>query len=234
MIEVHALHTLEEFAQAVYLQRTVWGWGDLDLLPVRFFVVARKIGGQILGAFDHDDLCGFLLAIPGITSGRRVYLHSHMLGILPEYRNSGAGMALKQAQKQDALARGITLVEWSFDPLDLKNAYFNIEKLGAAVVRYERNMYGITSSALQAGLPTDRCIAEWELTQMRKAVEPVARVSVPADIARIKRADPERARDIQCAVAEQFAKCLKQNLAATGFERGEETGSYLFSSWPSQ
>jgi predicted GNAT superfamily acetyltransferase len=232
---VRPLHTLAEFAEAVNLQRVVWGWGDLDLLPVRFFVVARNIGGQILGAFDDDVLAGFLLAIPGIDSAGRLYLHSHMLGVLAEYRNSGAGLALKLAQKQDALNRGIKLVEWSFDPLDLKNAYFNINKLGATVPRYEPNLYGITSSTLQAGLPTDRCIAHWDLSEPAKSGNAsAARVSIPASIAQIKHTHPERAREIQAAVAREFQKHLSAGLVATGFERSPDAGTYLFTPWPSK
>jgi len=231
-MEVRDLRSREEFANAVQLQRTIWGWDDLDLLPVRFFVVAKNIGGQILGAFDGDFLCGFLLAIPGINAEGRIYLHSHMLGVLPEYRNSGAGLALKLAQKQDALTRGITLIEWSFDPLDLKNAYFNIEKLGAVVRQYQPNLYGITTSILQAGLPTDRCIAEWDLTNTRRKQKTIARVSVPASIAEIKRADPLQARKIQAAMAHRFEELLNHGLAVTGFERGEDSGTYTFSPWP--
>lgn len=234
MVEVRRLKSLEEFAAAVEMQRSIWGWGDLDLLPVRFFVVAEKIGGQILGAFDGPQLCGFLLAIPGVTNEGEIYLHSHMLGILPQYRNAGAGTAMKLAQKQDALARGITRVEWSFDPLDLKNAYFNIEKLGAIVKRYEANLYGYTSSLLQAGLPTDRCIADWDLRRARTKTAPVERISIPAAIADIKANDAARAAEIQRNVAAQFEKCFKQGLAVTGFEHSAASGTYLLSPWPSK
>ncbi len=111
----------------------IWGWQDMDILPVRFFVVARDIGGQILGAFD-DSLCA------DFASCRRqqaTFRRSHMLGVLPEsHRNAGVGRMLKLAQRDDAIARGFFLIEWTFDPLELKNAYFNIEKLGAIIRRY--------------------------------------------------------------------------------------------------
>ena len=167
MIEIRPLQEHAEFAEAVRLQRTIWGFEDLELLPVRFFVVANKVGGQTIGAFDGNRMVGFLLGIPGLKPGGAVYMHSHMMGVLAEYRNGGVGRALKLAQRTDALEQGVKLIEWTFDPLQIKNAFFNIERLGAVVSRYVLNQYGITSSALQAGLPTDRCIAEWYLDSVR-------------------------------------------------------------------
>ena len=93
-------------------------------------------------------MIAFCLAIPGLKPGGKPYLHSHMLGVLPEYRNAGIGRQLKLRQRDDALARGIDLIEWTFDPLEIKNAYFNVERLGAIVRRYVRNQYGTTSAAL--------------------------------------------------------------------------------------
>jgi predicted GNAT superfamily acetyltransferase len=232
MIEVRPLTELAEFREAVRIQRIIWGFEDLELLPVRLFVVAEKVGGQVLGAFDAGHLIGFCLAIPGIRDGK-VYLHSHMLGVLKEYRDAGAGRLLKFAQREEALARGIDLVEWTFDPLDLKNAYFNIERLGVVVRRFVPNQYGITTSHLQAGLPTDRCIAEWHLTRQREATPVSASISVPADIAAIKESDPPRASEIQRRVAAEFLEHFSRNLAVTGFERTSAAGAYLLSPWPS-
>jgi predicted GNAT superfamily acetyltransferase len=233
MITVRALSTHPEFAGAVHLQRMVWGWDELDLLPVRFFVVASQIGGQVLGAFDDDFLCGFCLAIPGVKPGGCVYLHSHMLGVLPEYRNTGAGSALKLAQREDALARGIDLIEWTFDPLEIKNAYFNVHKLGAIVRRYLPNHYGVTTSRLQAGLPTDRLLAEWHLNRKPTNAYPEARVEVPAEVEHLKRSDPEAARDIQQRVRDSLQRLLAGGLAITGFERSQRGGAYLLTPWPS-
>jgi predicted GNAT superfamily acetyltransferase len=233
MIEVRPLSTHAEFADCVHLQRTIWGWDDLDVLPVRFFVVARHVGGQILGAFDHRYLCGFCLAIPGVTADGSVYLHSHMLGVLPEYRNVGAGLLLKQAQREEALANGVDRIEWTFDPLELKNAYFNIEKLGAVVYRYLPNHYGFTTSRLQAGLPTDRCVAQWRLKESRKRMPILARIPVPVEIEQLKRTDPGEAAAIQTQVGRLFEQHFAEGLAVTGFERTNELGIYLLSSWPS-
>jgi predicted GNAT superfamily acetyltransferase len=233
MISVRALSGLHEFADIVNLQRMIWGWEELDILPVRFFVVARDIGGQVLGAFDDSFLCGFCVAVPGVRAGGPSHLHSHMLGVLPEYRDCGAGRALKLAQRDDALARGFDLVEWTFDPLELKNAYFNIQKLGAVIRRYLPNHYGITSSSLQGGLPTDRCVAEWHLTHPRRESTIVARIPIPAGLDRLRRTDPGEVLLIQQRVAGLFQQNLADGLTVTGFERSPDFGTYLLSSWPS-
>jgi predicted GNAT superfamily acetyltransferase len=234
MIAVRALSGRDEYAAAVQLQRTIWGWQDLDILPVRFFVVARDIGGQLLGAFDGDLMCGFCVAIPGVHPGKPAYLHSHMLGVLPEYRNAGAGRMLKLAQRDDALARGFELVEWTFDPLELKNAYFNIEKLGAVIRQYLPNHYGITTSSLGGGLPTDRCVAEWYLNRPRPEFPTLARVPVPTGLDRLRQTDPAAVLEVQQRVGHLFQHNLANGFVVTGFERSIDCGIYLFSSWPSE
>jgi predicted GNAT superfamily acetyltransferase len=191
----------------------------------------------VLGAFDDKFMCGFCVAIPAVRSGadaEPVYLHSHMLGVLPEYRDAGAGLLLKLTQREDAIARGFDLVEWTFDPLELKNAYFNIEKLGAIIRRYLPNHYGITTSRLQGGLPTDRCVAEWYLKQARREFTTLARIPVPTRVEQLRRTDPAEAVDIQQRTMRLFQQNFGNGLAVTGFERSPEFGTYLFSSWPSE
>src|SRR5436309_9353261 len=163
---IRLCHGIEELEACVHLQKEVWNFSDLDLIPLRLFVVADKIGGQVLGAFDGKNLVGFTLSIPGARNNHP-YLHSHMLAVREQYRNLGLGRKLKLAQREDALSRGIELIEWTFDPLEIKNAYLNIERLGAIARRYNINQYGITSSPLQGGLPSDRLIAEWWLKSKR-------------------------------------------------------------------
>src|SRR6202035_997974 len=171
-------HGIEDFRACVALQKEVWNFTDAELVPLRMFVVADKVGGQIMGAFDGDVLVGFALSVPGTRTGH-VYLHSHMLAVRKDHRNSGLGRRLKLMQREDALARGIALIEWTFDPLEIKNAYLNIEKLGAIARRYNINQYGITSSPLQGGLPSDRLIAEWWL-KSRRVESLIAAGKVPA------------------------------------------------------
>lgn len=243
-IRLKHLEELDEFREAVRLQKEIWGFEDIELLPVRLFVVAKKVGGQAIGAYDGGKMIGFLLAIPGLKGGQKTYLHSHMMGVAEKYRNLGIGRMLKLEQRREALARGITLVEWTFDPLELRNAHFNIERLGAVVRRYVLNQYGTTTSHLHGGLPTDRCVAEWHLKSAR--VEgilsgaprakpgPAARLPVPIDIAQIRASDPKRAREIQKGVSDNFQEYFSRGLAVTGFERTAGSGVYVFSSWDSE
>ena len=243
MIEVRPLTAHAEFQDAVRLQQQIWGFEEIELLPLRLFVVATKVGGQVFGAFDGTRMVGFCLAIPGVKAGGKSYLHSHMLGVLPDYRNSGVGRSLKLAQREEALGRGIELIEWTFDPLEIKNAFFNVERLGAIVRRYVLNQYGTTTSPLHGGLPTDRCIAEWWIASPRaKAItagqpfprNPVeVRIAIPAGIATIRTLDPERARKIQKEASLQFQEAFDRGLAVIGFARSEEAGTYLLGKWES-
>jgi predicted GNAT superfamily acetyltransferase len=164
-----------------------------------------------------------------------------MLGTLREYRDRGLGKKLKLMQREDALERGIQLIEWTFDPLELKNAFFNIERLGAVIKRFVPNQYGTTSSHLHGGLPTDRCIAEWWVDSERvrttlggkkaahEAVE--ARIDVPANIAELRTANPGKAREVQQRVCEQFLEHHSKGLVVVGFESTQELGSYLLAPW---
>ena len=223
----------DELEEAVNLQRLIWGFEDVDLLPLRLFVVATKIGGHVLGAFDGERMIGFSLAIPGLKPGGDIYWHSHMMGVLPDYRNQGIGRQLKLRQREDALARGIRLIEWTFDPLELKNAYLNIEKLGVIVRRYVLNQYGNTTRPLHGGLPTDRCVAEWHLGDERRPPAIEARIPIPSEIGTLRRSDPARAREIQQRASGQFLDCFHRGLAVVGFERSDTAGTYLLAPWPS-
>ena len=241
-ITVRPLTTQPEFEGAVQLQKEIWGFNDIELLPMRLFIVATKVGGQAFGAFAGPRMVGFCLAIPGLKAGGHSYLHSHMLGVKPEYRDAGIGRRLKLQQRKDALERGIQLIEWTFDPLEIKNAHLNIERLGAIVRRYVRNQYGTTTSHLHSGLPTDRCVAEWWIASPRvRAIvdggppvvrpETVARISVPANISILRREDPKRTRQIQQEISSQFEANFDRGLTVVGVEKSADAGAYLFGRW---
>ena len=165
-ITVRPLHTLEEFDRCVKIAREVWGDTELETEPHVTFVIADHLGGQVLGAFDGDLMVGFTKAYIGLH-GNEPYLHSHMTGVLPSHRDRRVGRHLKLFQREDALRRGVRLVEWTFDPLETKNAHFNINRLGAICRRYYPNFYGITASPLHRGIPTDRLLVEWHLDTKR-------------------------------------------------------------------
>jgi len=243
-IDIRQLDQLEEFAAVVRLQREIWGYDDVELLPQRLFVVADKIGGQVLGAFDGAKMVAFCLGIPGLKAGGKYYIHSHMLGVLPEYRNTGVGRRLKLEQRLWALNHDIELIEWTFDPLQIKNAFFNIERLGVIVRRYVHNQYGTSTSVLHGGLPTDRLVPEWWIRSPR--VEAViaghsftgppieARIAIPSNINGIIETDSAQAIQIQQHIAEKFDQYFRAGLAVTGFEKTENSGTYLLSQWPSK
>ena len=242
-ILVRRCHGIEELRACVALQKEVWNFTDAELVPLRMFVVADKVGGQVLGAFAGSEMVGFALSVPGTRSGH-IYLHSHMLAVRKEHRNSGLGRRLKLLQREDALARRIELIEWTFDPLEIKNAYLNIEKLGAIARRYNINQYGITSSPLQGGLPSDRVIAEWWLKSKRveallstgknPPLQPEAGIAVPAQIYDWKAAPETRAKaqQVQEHNREQFLRAFSEGLAVLGYERDAAgNGKFLLGHW---
>lgn len=248
-IVIRPCQGLEEFSSCVQVQIDVWGYGDRDVVPRRVFIVAQKIGGQVIGAFDTarpgaspegdpGSMVAFAMALPGIFRGRP-YLHSHMLAVSPDYRNRGIGRRLKLFQRDEALGRGIGHMEWTFDPLEIKNSFLNIHKLGAVVRTYVPNFYGVTSSRLHGQVPTDRLCAEWwlesewvcsALSGKRKAFPAIEQeISVPHQIAhwRNSPSDQDRVLDIQSRNREHFEQAFARQLAVVGF-RIDEAGNGVF------
>jgi predicted GNAT superfamily acetyltransferase len=233
----------EEIEACVQMQADVWGYSDWDVIPRRVFVVSQKIGGQVFGAFDGDILVGFAMALPGVSRGRP-YLHSHMLAVNPDYRNQGVGRRLKLVQREEAMTRGINHMEWTFDPLEIKNSFLNVSKLGAIVRRYAANFYGVSSSRLHGQVPTDRLYAEWWLESDRvcsalegKLVDvPTVEqeIAVPHQIAywRHSAADQKRVVDIQTSNREQFQQAFARQLAVVGFRiDAEGNGVFQLGRW---
>ncbi len=140
--KVQLLDDIDQLRQCLEIQRLAWGFSDADILPIRSLIICGKIGGQVFGAVDDGgQVLGFLNAFPGYREGK-VYLHSNMLGVRPDCQNHGIGRQLKLAQREEALSRGIELVEWTFDPLEVRNARINLELLGAICRTYLVNFYG--------------------------------------------------------------------------------------------
>ncbi|HEY7616918.1 MAG TPA: GNAT family N-acetyltransferase [Terriglobales bacterium] len=234
---------LDEMRACVELQKEVWNFTDVELVPLRMFVVGEKVGGQVIGGFESQTLVGFAFSIPAVRGGH-AYLHSHMLAVRKDYRNAGLGRRLKLFQRDDALQRRFELIEWTFDPLEIKNAYLNIEKLGAIARRYNVNQYGITSSPLQGGLPTDRLVAEWWLKSERvqkvlrgngrSAFEVLERIAVPAEVYAWKAASETRkqAEETQDRNRERFLKAFSGGLSVLGYERDTKgNGKFLLGRW---
>ncbi len=233
----------DEYEACLALQRQVWGFNDEDLVPTRLFIVAQKIGGQVIGAFDGQKLVAFALGIPGNRNGH-LYMHSHMLAVDPTYRNAGLGRKVKLFQREDALAKGIELIEWTFDPLEIKNAWLNIEKLGAITRRYTINQYGMVSSTLQGGLPTDRLTAEWWLRSARveallktgahPVVKGEAAIEVPAEIYGWKASPSNRVKAIEVQQRNRhlFLEYFEKDMAVLAYERDTlGNGKYILAHW---
>jgi predicted GNAT superfamily acetyltransferase len=225
-ILVRGCQLVEEFEACIKVECAVWRSADIDVVPAAMFAVAAGTGGQVLGAFQGRDMVGFTLAVAGWRD-RKPFLHSHMTAVLPAYRDHGIGRRLKLFQRDDALARGISLIEWTFDPLITKNAHFNLMRLGAFARRYLPNAYGITSSPLHAALPTDRLVAEWHLRSLRvrrilagKRATPSfskkgVRITIAASLENLKKSDPAKAALLQSRIRGQFTHWLAKGYAAT-------------------
>jgi len=189
------LTTLEEFATVVQLERDIWGPAYDDVVPVPILAVSVHSGGILIGAFDGDRMIGFVYSQPGIKEGRPTQW-SHMLGVVDEARSAGVGRALKLLQRDRALAMGLDLIEWTYDPMQAMNAHLNFAKLGVVVEEYEENVYGQSSSPLHRGNPTDRFVAEWRVREphvaRRIAAEGpfVIRTSELADAVAVNRIEP--------------------------------------------
>jgi predicted GNAT superfamily acetyltransferase len=243
----------DELEACVQLQVETWGYDPTDVIPRKAFLVWQKVGGQVIGAFDPEilnspadggpeSMVGFVLSLPGVKTDPgepKPYLHSHMMAVKEGYRNHGLGVQLKLAQRQEALSRGLRHIEWTFDPLEIKNAYLNIHRLGAVVRGYLVDFYGVSSSRLQGGLPTDRLVAEWRLDSphVERILEGCApaslvleeQIQVPATIYEWKatEAGRDQALAVQMENRLKFQEAFSQGLAVIGFVRDEE-GNGIF------
>ncbi len=174
-VSIRPLSTLDECRRVAALEKVVWGLPDSeDVVPSSLLIASIKRGAILLGAFEGEALRGFVYSMPAVKYGRLTHW-SHMLGVAAEVRGQGVGLQLKRAQRDQAIAIGLDLIEWTFDPLQALNAHFNFARLGVVVEEYEQDMYGQTASPLHLGTPTDRFVAEWRLT----APHVERRVSLP-------------------------------------------------------
>lgn len=241
--------TFADFTQCIDLQREVWNFADIDITPLRALIITLNSGGFTLGAFDGPKLLGFAHTLAAIDSESEPYFYSHMLAVKPDLQNSGIGMHLKFAQREFALRRNIPLMVWTFDPLQSRNAYLNIIKLGGVVRTYKPNYYGnFSSSTLHQGLDTDRLLVEWWLddprvAQIAESGAPApsrsetieAEVEVPFDLDRLKAQDLDLAREWQRKIRDSFSHHLSRGLYCAGFSRGTDSvpSKYLFYKDPS-
>jgi predicted GNAT superfamily acetyltransferase len=232
--------TIEEFDRCVSLQREAFGLPDLELSPRRHLIVSRQAGGWTLGAFAAARMVGFVHHLAAVRGDNEIFGYSHVMAVAKDYQNKGVGARLKWAQRERALREGRKIIKWTWDPMMARNAHFNLNRLGATVDTYADNFYGIDyGNDDRPGLPSDRLSATWNIDSARvhalaKGAEApfegkrVATVAIPADWSAIVKRDPQRARDEQARVREEFQRAFAERLVCAGFERGEEESRYVF------
>jgi predicted GNAT superfamily acetyltransferase len=239
-ISIRKCTALDDFHRCVAIQKSVWGESDLEVEPCVTFVVANQTGGQVIGAFDGDTMVGFTLAMAAIRGNTR-YLHSHMTGVLPSHRDRRIGRMLKLFQRDEALARDIRLVEWTFDPLETRNAHFNFNRLGALSRQFIPNFYGVTSSPLHRGLVTDRLLVEWHLDSKRviaaindltpDPTDSPATIQLPAELEQWKSANLSCIAELQTRVRTEFQRWFAKGYAATAVRFTPSGAHYQLSPW---
>ncbi len=165
--------SLSELDNCVRLQREVFGLRDLEISPQRHLIVSRQAGGWTLGAFAGDRLVGFVHHLAAVR-GDEVFGYSHMMAVDPGYQNKGVGAQLKWSQRERALQEGRSLIKWTWDPMQARNAHFNLNRLGVIVNSYAENFYGTDyntspslTDAAPAGIDSDRLFANWNLDSRR-------------------------------------------------------------------
>ncbi|MFN6963903.1 MAG: GNAT family N-acetyltransferase [Pyrinomonadaceae bacterium] len=239
-IDIRECTTHDELAACVELQREVFALPEIEISPVRHLIVTKNAGGFILGAFDGEALVGFVLSVPAFLRGQRAF-YSHMTAVKATHQGSGVGAALKWAQRERSLAEGVKYVKWTFEPWKARNAFFNLEKLGAVVREIHENFYGVdyaTAADKKIGLASDRLFAEWELESEKVAAlaagrpageqrEPARRIAVPSDWSSLVTQDAGAAKREQLRIRSEFADAFAGGLVARGFVRAGSEPHYL-------
>jgi predicted GNAT superfamily acetyltransferase len=248
---VRALRAPAEFRQAQEVARRAWGWPDRDLPPITDLVATAHVGGVVAGAFEGQDMLGFVTGLPRVGLGEPC-LHSHMLAVVPEAQGRGLAVRLKLFQRRFCLDRGVRLVTWTYDPLLVKNAALNLNRLRARATTYVRDFYG-PMGGIYHGLPTDRFEVRWRLDAQAVARAATGRAPLPQDWAALPRAEPRRlprerrlvvevpsgapalyARDPEAALRARLElrqvaeRLFARGYAATAVRPGPQQALYLF------
>jgi len=244
-VEVRLVRSHDEFAACEAMSRDIWGAAERNVVPRELLLTIQLNGGLVHGAFFPDGrLVGFCFAFLGRRNGQ-LRLCSHQLGVVPELRGGGIGIALKEAQRADALRLGYELVSWTFDPLEARNAYINLHRLGCIARLYDRDHYGDMEDELNRGLPSDRFEVEWWLRRPKPVMtvtDPLvilsrdsdgrprrvaaevtpgraALIGIPPDFQAVKRQSLELALAWRMESRAAFEAALAAGLVAVDFQR---------------
>lgn len=238
-IEIRECTTFEELSDCVQLQRDVFGLPEIEISPVRHLIVTKSAGGFILGAFAENKLVGFVLSVPAFLYGEKAF-YSHMTAVSKEFQSYGIGTKLKWAQRERALQDGVKFIKWTYQPVLARNAFFNLEKLGAIIKHYEPNFYGTDypSDEPTLGLDSDRLFAEWHLESPKVVAlangekyveqsEPKLEIEIPNDWNNLVKNDLAKAISEQTRIKNSFQKAFIEGLVCKGFVRDEVHPKYL-------
>jgi predicted GNAT superfamily acetyltransferase len=243
-ITIRECTTIEEFDCCVDLQREAFGLPDIEISPRRHLIVSRQVGGWTLAAFDDGRMVGFVHHLVAVSADE-IYGYSHMMAVAKDYQNKGVGARLKWAQRERALAESRCFIKWTWDPMQARNAHFNLNRLGVVVDNFVDNFYGTDYNADpdqqvngKPGLQSDRLFASWYLNSPRVVAlsaqspapplpGPEGSISIPANWAALVRTDVELARHEQQRVRAEFKEAFAKGLVCAAFERGAEESKYL-------
>lgn len=244
-IEVRECVSIEELDACIELQRDVFGLPDLEISPRRHLIVSRRGGGWTLGAFDRDKLVGFVHQMAAVRKGNEIIGYSHMMAVKHTYQNRGVGALLKWMQRQKSIDEGKSFITWTWDPMQSRNAHFNLNRLGVTTSSYGANFYGTDYSTSHAydpeqapGIDSDRLFADWELLspRARELAEgrepeplgsPAKTIEIPPDWYGLIQRDPMKARREQLRVRHEFEAAFNHGLICAAFERHQEHPRYL-------
>lgn len=245
---------IDELDGCIRLQREVFGLTDLEISPRRHLIVSRQAGGWTLGAFVQDMLVGFVHTLAAVRGGDEIFGYSHMMAVAQAYQNRGLGARLKWSQRERVIKEGRSFIKWTWDPMQARNAYFNLNRLGVTAGSYAENFYGtdyVTSPTLRSaaaksergpGIDSDRLFADWQLLSARVVelasgvaessgsntrAKPQATIQIPNDWTKLCKESPARAKEEQLRVRSEFQQAFAAGLIAAAFERSAENPRYL-------
>ena len=240
-IEIRECTTFDELSACVDLQRDVFALPEIELSPVRHLIVTVNAGGFVLGAYSGDELIGFVLSVPAFLRGEAAF-YSHMTAVKAAFQGAGVGGRLKWAQRGKALSLGVKFVKWTFEPWKARNAYFNLEKLGAIVSEYQPNFYGIdyatySTAGVPIGLASDRLFAEWHLESHKvvtlssgdsyvETEKPEVEIAVAPNWSALVARDSNEAIEEQKRLKSEFEPAFERGLVGRGFKRDETSPAY--------
>jgi predicted GNAT superfamily acetyltransferase len=243
-IEVRDCATFAEYDQCIQLQREAFALPDLEISPRRHLIVTRRAGGWTLGAFAGDEMVGFVHHMIAVRGESEIIGYSHMMAVARSYQNKGVGAKLKWAQRARALSEGRNFIKWTWDPMQARNAHFNLNRLGVVVRSYGVNFYGTDYITMpheterSVHLDSDRLFADWQLDSSRVQLlaegaapvpdsAPAATVEIPSDWSALIRQDAAAARREQLRVRAEFQEAFADGLICAGFARDKAHPRYL-------